>query len=229
MSDTEVRRGSRSRGYYYDSGSEGDDADSDSSDGDDSEVESSKTHGDTSVASSKHNKQKKTKLEKRVDGVLDALGLLHVKNSSSRRQFASQDPEKYAKQKQALQAAVTAAAIEAWRSHSKPGGFNIQKVIRVAVAAIAAGGIDVLVESKPEHDSIRDIAEALVGGLATSNTLGGRITHRREGGARGKMIDGFIALAASKMVRPLKPGEIERRKKDMERSRSLGPSSSRRR
>ncbi|KAK6345758.1 hypothetical protein TWF718_007665 [Orbilia javanica] len=158
-------------------------------------------------------KRPRTKLEKKVDEVLDAFGLLHIKNNPSKRQLSSPDPEKYVKQKQALQAALTAAAIEAWRSHSRPGGFNLQKVIRVLAAAIAAGGVDVLVENRPGHDKMRDIAEAVVGGLATSKALGGKITHRREGGAQGTMIDGFIALAASKMVKPPKQDEIKWRKK----------------
>ncbi|RVD82101.1 uncharacterized protein DFL_006537 [Arthrobotrys flagrans] len=194
-----------------DSRSESDSESDDSSSEDDSSGR--RSNGDMSVASSSYNKRPKTKLERKVDEVLDAFGLLHIKNNPSRRQLSSPDPEKYAKQKQALQAAVTAAAIEAWRSHSKPGGFNLQKVIRVLVAAIAAGGVDVLVENRPGHDKMRDIAEAVVGGLATSKTLGGKITHRREGGAQGTMIDGFIALAASKMVKPPKQDEIEWKKK----------------
>ncbi|KAF3098942.1 hypothetical protein TWF102_005981 [Orbilia oligospora] len=201
---------------------------SDSESGDSSLEETSsgrRPKGDMSVASSSYNKRPKTKLEKKVDEVLDAFGLLHIKNNPSKRQLSSPDPEKYAKQKQALQAAVTAAAIEAWRSHSKPGGFNLQKLIRVLVAGIAAGGVDVLVENRPGHDKLRDIAEAVVGGLATSKTLGGKITHRREGGAQGTMIDGFIALAASKMVKPPKKDEIEwRKKKYAKRSRSMEPS-----
>ncbi|KAK6360065.1 hypothetical protein TWF730_006219 [Orbilia blumenaviensis] len=224
-SDSEKRLKQRTRSYADSDSSSQDDFESDSrSDDTSSDDDSSEKHpkGDMSIASSNYHKRPKTKLEKKVDEVLDAFGLLHIKNDPSRRQLSSPDPEKYAKQKQALQAAVTAAAIEAWRTHSKPGGFNLQKVIRVIVAAIAAGGVDVLVESRPGHDRMRDIAEAVVGGLATSKTLGGKITHRREGGAQGKMIDGFIALAASKMVKPPKPDEIERRKKEYaKRSRSM--------
>ncbi|KAK6504539.1 hypothetical protein TWF481_006480 [Arthrobotrys musiformis] len=228
------RRKRQSRLYYSDSDSSSQDGDSKSesdsqSDDSSSDDDSSKNKpkGDMSVVSSKSHKRKhpKTKLEKKVDDVLDALGLLHIKNDPSRRQLSSPDPEKYAKQKQALQAAVTAAAIEAWRSHSKPGGFSLQKIIRVVVAAIAAGGVDVLVESRPGHNDLRDIAEAVVGGLATSKTLGGKITHRREGGTKGMMIDGFIALAASKMVKPPKQDEIEwRKKKYAKRSKSMEPS-----
>ncbi|KAF3932612.1 hypothetical protein ABW20_dc0110664 [Dactylellina cionopaga] len=243
VSDSENRRKHHSRRYYDDSDDSGsdysdsdsrDDSDNDDDDDDSSEDKSSRrSKGDMSVASSSYHKRPKTRLEKKVDEILDAFGLLHIKKDPSRRQLASPDPEKFAKQKQALQAAVTAAAIEAWRSHSKPGGFNLQKVVRVLAAALAAGGVDILVESRPGHDKMRDIAEAVVGGLATSKALGGKITHRREGGAQGKMIDGFIALAASKMVKPPKPDEVERRKKDIaKRSRSMGPSkhsSSRRR
>ncbi|EPS41026.1 hypothetical protein H072_5085 [Dactylellina haptotyla CBS 200.50] len=224
VSDSERRRKSHSRMYYDDSdSSDYDSYDDDSSD--DSSGDRSKTNSHMNLGSSNYRKRPKTRLEKMVDEVLDAFGLLHIKNDPSQRQLASPDPEKYAHQKQALQAAVTAAAIEAWRSHSKPGGFNLQKVIRVLVAAMAAGGVDILIESRPGHDRMRDIAEAVVGGLATSKSLGGKITHRREGGAQGKMIDGFIALAASKMVKPPKPDEVERRKKNMaKRSRSLEPS-----
>ncbi|KAJ6255896.1 hypothetical protein Dda_9355 [Drechslerella dactyloides] len=250
VSDSESRRKHRSRGFDDDDDDDeddddnsSDDSDSDSGsndddDDDDSSDDSSgkETKGDMSVASSNYHKRRKTRLQKKVDEVLDALGILHIKHNPSKRQLASPDPEKYALQKQALQAAVTAAAIEAWRSHSKPGGLNMQKVIGVVVAAIAAGGVDILVDSNPGHNKMKDLAEAIVGGLATSKTLGGKITHRREGGAQGKMIDGFIAMAASKMVRPPKPEEVEKRKKakakEEKRSQSAGPSkrsSSRRR
>ncbi|KAF3196300.1 hypothetical protein TWF106_005028 [Orbilia oligospora] len=217
------------RHFNSDSSSQGDTSSESDSESDDSSLEENssgrRSKGDMSVASSSYHKRPKTKLEKKVDEVLDAFGLLHIKNNPSKRQLSSPDPEKYTKQKQALQAAVTAAAIEAWRSHSKPGGFNLQKIIRVLVAGIAAGGVDVLVENRPGHDKMRDIAEAVVGGLATSKTLGGKITHRREGGAQGTMIDGFIALAASKMVKPPKKDEIEwRKKKYAKRSRSMEPS-----
>ncbi|KAK6359201.1 hypothetical protein TWF696_000365 [Orbilia brochopaga] len=232
VSDSDNRKKRRSRGFQDSDSDSSDDSDSGSDSGsdenysdDDDDSSDKETKGDMSVASSSYHKRKKTRLEKKVDEVLDALGLLHIKHSPSKRQLSSPDPEKYAQQKQALQAAVTAAAIEAWRSHSRPGGFNAQKVVRVIVAAIAAGGVDILMDNHPGHEKMRDIAEAVVGGLATSKTLGGKITHRREGGAQGKMIDGFIALAASKMVRPPKPEEVERRKKaKAKRSQSAEPS-----
>ncbi|KAK6528608.1 hypothetical protein TWF281_009846 [Arthrobotrys megalospora] len=229
VSDSENRLKRRSRSYYSDSDSSSqEDSESDSQhDDSSSEDDSSGRHskGDMSVVSSNRHGRPRTKLEKKVDEILDAFGLLHIKNNPSRRQLASPDPEKYAKQKQALQAAMTAAAIEAWRSHSKPGGFNLQKVIQILVAAIAAGGVDVLVDNEPGHNKMRDLAEAVVGGLATSKTLGGKITHRREGGTKGTIIDGFIALAASKMVKPPKPDEVEWRKKKLaQRSKSMEPS-----
>ncbi|KAF3928623.1 hypothetical protein AA313_de0205214 [Arthrobotrys entomopaga] len=230
FSDSENRIKRRSRDHHRRSRRYSEDDDDNDSDwrhdsDDSSDDSSSDSKGDMSVSSSNYHARPKSRLEKKVDEILDALGLLHIKHDPSKRQLASPDPEKYAHQKQALQAAVTAAAIEAWRSHSKPGGFNLHKVIRILVAAIAAGGADILIESRPGHDNMRDIAEAVVGGLATSKTLGGKITHRREGGAQGKMIDGFIALAASKMVKPPKPEEVDRRKKNLgKRSRSMGPS-----
>ncbi|EWC48770.1 hypothetical protein DRE_00075 [Drechslerella stenobrocha 248] len=223
-SDSENRRRHQPRGYYHgDSDSSSTDSDSDSSDSPSSSP-SKGAKSTTGASSSSYNKRPKTRLEKRVDAILNTFGLLHMKNEPSKRQLASPDPEKYAQQKQALQAAVTAAAIEAWRSHSKPGGLNLEKIIRVIVAGIAAGGMDILVDSKPGHNTLRDIAEAVVGGLATSKSLGGKITHRREGGTRGQMIDGFIAFAASKMVKPPKQDELDRRKKEFaKRPRSVEP------
>jgi len=39
---------------------------------------------------------------------------------------------------------------------------NAQKLMRIASAAIAAGGIDALVDNKPENHSMRHIAEVKI-------------------------------------------------------------------
>jgi len=132
----------------------------------------------------------------RRDGTVsthDHAGSRHV---SSR----GDDPDRKKKQMQALQAAITAAAVEAYRSRKEPGGFTAQKLMRIAGAAIAAGGLDAIVDKNPNSGSLRHIAEAVVGGLATSKTVGPSIRHRREGGMKGRARDGLVAAAAGKIA-----------------------------
>jgi len=141
----------------------------------------------------------------------------------SRDGSSRDDLDRKKTQTQALQAAITAAAVEAYRIRKEPGGFTAEKLVRIAGAAIAAGGLDVIIDRNPNSGSLRHIAEAVVGGLATSKTVGPRMRYMGEGGIRGKAKEGLVAAAAGKVA--------ERRLGDRSRSRGarreLGGSSRR--
>ena len=145
-------------------------------------------------------------------------------------QRAKEQTEQKQKIKAAIQAAITAAAVEAWRTRKDPGGLmTTKKAMQVAGAALAAGGLDTLMmHGGDKHEHFAKMAEAVVGGLATSATLGGKITHKREGGAQGKMIDSFITVVSAKAMQKMSDNNplvamIEGNGTKQTRSKSLGP------
>lgn len=81
---------------------------------------------------------------------------------------------------QAAQAALVAGAVEAFRSRKDPGPWKGEKGLRIATAALGAGGIDGLVDRDPDKKSKRHLAEAVIGGLAAN---------RLANGPRGRSID----------------------------------------
>ncbi|KAI9696558.1 MAG: hypothetical protein M1836_005577 [Candelina mexicana] len=113
---------------------------------------------------------------------------------------------------QAVQAALTAGAVEAFRSRGEPGPWTGEKGKRILTAAVGAAGVDGLADRDPEHKSKRHIAEAVIGGLATnrvvngardrsrSRSRGGRGGGGGEGGGLGGLAAGGLAAAAGKAL-----------------------------
>lgn len=128
--------------------------------------------------------------------------------SSSRSRSRSEDNAK--KIQQAVKAALTAGAAEAFRSRNEPGGWGGAKGKRVLTAAIGAGGIDGLVNKDSDKKGTRHTIEAVIGGLAGNRILNGprdksgsrsrsRSRARSRGGDKGSGLKGLAAggLAAA--------------------------------
>lgn len=74
----------------------------------------------------------------------------------------------------AAKAALTAGAVEAFRSRKEPGGWAGPKGRRVLTAAVGAGGIDGLLNSgKKEGGGTLDGLQAVIGGLAGNRLING--------------------------------------------------------
>ncbi|KAF3185885.1 hypothetical protein TWF788_003933 [Orbilia oligospora] len=163
-----------------------------------------------------------------VEDLLAAIGVLQSKNKDDRshsRSAGASGPDDEARKKktrEALQAALTAAAMEAFRTR-KDGKITPQRLMQIAGAAIAAGGLDVLVEkagslgngkSGGEGGSMRSLIESVVGGLATSKTLGGKGGKhgtRGEESLGAKIGSGVVNMAAKHLARSLSQGPTRRK------------------
>ncbi|KAJ9236597.1 hypothetical protein DTO169E5_5588 [Paecilomyces variotii] len=90
---------------------------------------------------------------------------------------------------QAVKTAITAGAAEAFRLRKEPGPWNGEKGRRVLTAAIAASGVDGLIDRDPKKHTKRHIIEATLAGLAANHLLNGpasRSQSRKRGGSRGR-------------------------------------------
>jgi len=92
------------------------------------------------------------------------------RRSSSSSQGLSPD---HAKVKQAVQAAVTAGAVEAFRSRHDPGGWFGPKGERIVAAAIAAAGVDGVIDRNPDKHSKRHVIESALAGLVAERAIYG--------------------------------------------------------
>ena len=115
----------------------------------------------------------------------------------------------------AAKAALTAGAVEAFRSRKEPGGWAGPKGRRVLTAAVGAGGIDGLLNSnKKDGGGKLDSLQAVIGGLASNRLINGsrdkdgsrsrsRSRGRRDddkgGGGLAALGAGGLAAAAGKM------------------------------
>ncbi|KAI9768362.1 MAG: hypothetical protein M1840_004971 [Geoglossum simile] len=145
-----------------------------------------------------------------------------------RRSSSASSSHGHPKMKQAAQAAVTAAVVEAFASRNDPGSiFGGERGRRIAQAAVAAGGLDAAVDRDPDHHGKRHIAEAVLGGLAGQRVLNGphrsrsesrsrsRSTHHHGSSDLGDLAKGGLAMAATKAFLNLR-----NRSKSRDRSRS---------
>ncbi|KAJ0424661.1 hypothetical protein BJY00DRAFT_246138 [Aspergillus carlsbadensis] len=80
---------------------------------------------------------------------------------------------------QAVKAALTAGAVEAFRARKEPGDWSGAKGKRVLTAALAAGGTDGLVDRNPDKHSKRHILESTLAGLATNRVVNGSRSRSR--------------------------------------------------
>ncbi|THC95180.1 hypothetical protein EYZ11_005339 [Aspergillus tanneri] len=100
---------------------------------------------------------------------------------------------------QAVKAALTAGAVEAFRSRKEPGDWTGAKGKRVLTAAITAGGADGLVDRDAKKHAKRHVVESTLAGLAMNHLMNGsssrsRSKHRGRSKGRGS---GLGDLAAS--------------------------------
>ncbi|KAK3070428.1 hypothetical protein LTR53_010470 [Teratosphaeriaceae sp. CCFEE 6253] len=101
--------------------------------------------------------------------------------SRSRPRDKRQTERKWA---QAAQAALVAGAVEAFRNRKEPGPWTGDKGKRMATAALAAGGIDGLLDRDPDQKNKRHLAEAVIGGLAANRLANGARSKSRGRGDR---------------------------------------------
>ncbi|EPS35965.1 hypothetical protein H072_10595 [Dactylellina haptotyla CBS 200.50] len=107
------------------------------------------------------------------------------------------------------QAAMIAAAVEAFRARKEPGGVTGSKSLkRVVEAAVASGAVEKFLDRKGEDDkkSNKRIAESVIAGLAAQRGLNGRRSKRRDDGdekanpIRDIAASGLIAAAGKKFL-----------------------------
>jgi len=102
----------------------------------------------------------------------------HSSSSSSSSSSRSRSCDG-SKVKQALQAALIAGAVEAFRDRHEPGGWSGPKRERVLTAAITAAGVDAVIDRDPDKHTKRHIAESAVAGLAANRVINGPRTDHR--------------------------------------------------
>ena len=137
--------------------------------------------------------------------------------------------ERGQKIQQAVKAALTAGAVEAFRSRKEPGGWQGQGK-RVLTAAIGAAGIDGAADRDPDKHSTRHTVEAVIGGLAGNRLINGsrsksrsrsRGRGPRDRGGGNSGLGGAGALAATGLAALAGKTLMDRGKsKDRRRGRS---------
>ncbi|KAL4893928.1 hypothetical protein BDV59DRAFT_18689 [Aspergillus ambiguus] len=85
---------------------------------------------------------------------------------------------------QAVKAAVTAGAVEAFRLRKDKGEWTGEKGKRILTAALTAGGTDGLVDRDPSKHSKRHIIESTLAGLAANHFVNGPRSRSRSKGGR---------------------------------------------
>ncbi|GIC92075.1 uncharacterized protein Aud_008532 [Aspergillus udagawae] len=129
---------------------------------------------------------------------------------------------------QAVRAALTAGAVEAFRVRKEPGEWAGAKGKRVLTAAITAAGTDGLVDRDPNKHSKRHIIESTLAGLAANHFVNGPRSKSRSK-SRGRRSDSeskLKNLAATGALAAVGK-EAYDRFKSRSRSRHRGRSSSR--
>ncbi|KAL8771204.1 MAG: hypothetical protein Q9209_003375 [Squamulea sp. 1 TL-2023] len=161
-------------------------------------------------------------------------------SSSSRSRSRSADQKE--KIQQAVKAALTAGAVEAFRSRKEPGPWTGEKGKRVLTAAIGAGGVNSALTSNrdPDKKDGRHGIQAVLGGLATNHLVNGgrdrdrsRSRHGRSGrgkqdgggggGGLGGLAAGGIAAAAGKALLDARARSKSRGRRDSDSDDSRGP------
>ncbi|KAI9797621.1 MAG: hypothetical protein M1833_005404 [Piccolia ochrophora] len=93
--------------------------------------------------------------------------------SRSRSRSRGRGGDNSKKMQQAAQAALTAAAAEAWRSRKEPGGyFQGEKARRILTAAAGAGGINALADKSDSHGD-GNVGKGAIGGVLLNRFVNG--------------------------------------------------------
>jgi len=138
----------------------------------------------------------------------------------------SRAPEHGAKIQQAVQAALTAGAVEAFRSRNEPGPWTGEKGKRVLTAAIGAGGVDRAIDRDPNKNSTRHTVEAVIGGLVANRLANGpRSRSRSRSRGRGGGGSGLKELAAGGLAAAAGKSFLDNRNRSKSRDRRRSYSS----
>lgn len=98
---------------------------------------------------------------------------------------------------QAARAALTAGAVEAFKSRKEPGSWTGAKGKRILTAAVTAAGADGLLDKDPNKHSGRHVVESTLAGLAASHFVGGGRSSSKGRDDRGRSSSGLKDLAAT--------------------------------
>ena len=156
-------------------------------------------------------------------------------SSDSRSRSRSRDRDRKHRERsegrisQAARAALTAGAVEAFRSRKDPGEWTGEKGKRILTAAVTAAGTDGLVDRDPKKHSKRHMVESTLAGLAATHFVnGGRSQSRgrnsRDGRDR-KSSGGLKDLAATGALAAAGKEIYDRFSRSRSRARERGRSS----
>lgn len=98
---------------------------------------------------------------------------------------------------QAARAALTAGAIEAFRSRKEAGPWTGEKGKRILTAAVTAAGTDGLVDKDPKKHGTRHIVESTLAGLAANHFVNGGRSQSRGRHGRSRSSGGIKNIAAT--------------------------------
>lgn len=124
-------------------------------------------------------------------------------SSRSRSRSRSRDRDRNHRQRseqriaQAARAALTAGAVEAFKSRKDPGEWTGAKGKRILTAAVTAAGADGLLDKDPKKHSGRHVVESTLAGLAASHFVGGGRSSSKGRDGRGRSASGLKDLAAT--------------------------------
>ncbi|KAE8147392.1 hypothetical protein BDV25DRAFT_160413 [Aspergillus avenaceus] len=128
---------------------------------------------------------------------------------------------------QAVKAALTAGAVEAFRVRKEPGEWSGEKGKRILTAALTAGGTDGLVDRDPNKHAKRHIIESTLAGLAANHLVNGpRSRSRSKSRGREKSRSRVPDIAAAGALAAAGKEAYQRfRSKSRNRGRSPSPDS----
>ncbi|KAJ5527693.1 hypothetical protein N7513_011852 [Penicillium frequentans] len=151
-------------------------------------------------------------------------------SSDSRSRSRSRDRERKRRERsegrisQAARAALTAGAVEAFRSRKDPGEWTGEKGKRILTAAVTAAGTDGLVDRDPNKHSKRHMVESTLAGLAATHFVNGSRSQSRGRNSR-KSSSGLKDLAASGAIAAAGKEIYDRFSRSRSRARERGRSS----
>lgn len=95
------------------------------------------------------------------------------RSPSPRDDFYDDEQLSRERRDQAIKAAVTAGAVEAFRQRNRPGEWLGKKGLRVATAAMSAAAIDSAVDKNPRRKGVRNVVGSSLGGLVVDKLANG--------------------------------------------------------
>lgn len=112
-----------------------------------------------------------SRLRRAASSILPSIS--RRRRSPSRDSFVDDEQFSRERRDQAIKAAVTAGAVEAFRQRKRPGGWLGKKGLRVATAAMSAAAIDSAVDRNPRRKGVRNVVGSSLGGLVVDQLANG--------------------------------------------------------